>query len=44
MDRYEIEVEHKKLTPEEIENLTHLYFDKPKNNYILCYKKGKNNA
>ncbi|WP_253301770.1 hypothetical protein [Spiroplasma endosymbiont of Phyllotreta cruciferae] len=34
MDRYEIEVENKKLTPEEIENLTNLYFDKPKNNYI----------
>lgn len=33
MERYEIEFE-KKLTPEEIDNLTHLYFDKPKNNYI----------
>ncbi|WP_425380032.1 hypothetical protein [Spiroplasma endosymbiont of Stenodema calcarata] len=34
MDRYEIEVENKKLTPEQINNLTYIYFTKPKNNYI----------
>ncbi|WP_425379994.1 hypothetical protein [Spiroplasma endosymbiont of Stenodema calcarata] len=34
MERYEIEVENKKLTPEQINNLTYIYFTKPKNNYI----------
>lgn len=33
--------EHKKLTPEEIENLTHLYFDKPKKIIILKRRKNK---
>ncbi|WP_424526653.1 hypothetical protein [Spiroplasma endosymbiont of Glossina fuscipes fuscipes] len=43
MDRYEIEVEKKKLTPEEIDNLTHLYFDKPKNNYYIVNERKKEN-